>query len=151
MSKHQRQPLSESDYDVIARALINESVSHQADDHWKHRVKVLAKRMSEFHEDLKAARLHREAYNAKRAKDEADRPRQEFEDEKRAKAVLLAQHPEDEPGPWVLYGADQNFDLHGGPHGERFLGVVKGTWKEAVDKALHLTKGDLGGPRIEKA
>jgi hypothetical protein len=55
-----RIPLSESDYDVITRALINESVSHQADDHWKHMVKVLVKRVAEFHADLKTDRLRKE-------------------------------------------------------------------------------------------
>ncbi len=147
-----RQPFSESDYNVMAEVLTIAALKIE-DDRKRHRVEVLAKRLLEFRKDMRYVRESKMAYELRRAKDEAEANIRWREKRARDKQQFFDQHPLDEPGPWVIWLPSQNFDPHGGSHGDTFEGVEVGTWEVAANRAWNYVAQSkiIGLPRVEKA
>lgn len=129
-----RQPLTEGDYQVLTEAL-GELLLMVDDPKRSRRLSVLRRRLAEFGDDLRNARVSKERFDKSEAERRAREPELIRQAQEMAHAKLLARYPEDEPGPWILFRPNENFDLHGGSHSDVFDSVVVGPWKEAAEKA----------------
>lgn len=145
-----RQPFNDADFQVMAEALA-EFTALLIDERRVHRLTVLRRRLTEFGDDLRNIRQNKERYEAAEAERRAREPELRQQAEKLAWETFLATHPLDDPGPWVIFMPDQNFDLHGGSHGPTYHSVVAGPWREAAAVAWKAAKGLLGEPEVRKA
>jgi hypothetical protein len=145
------QKFSESDYDVMEKALV-ELADRIGQGPRVHRLQVLARRLGEFRDQLKVVRESGERAAAQRAEWEAGAPERARLAAQAERDKLLALHPVDETGHWLVFRPNQDCDL-GGRGSDTYLSFIEGTWTEAVNWALANKREHdyLGDPIIRRA
>lgn len=143
-----RQPFNEADYTVLIETLGQVEI---ADPKRKRRVEVLARRLTEFRDDLTTQRVAAESNAKRHAEEQAKLPELAKKAAEEHRARILSAHDPDLQGSWVIFAPSQNLDLHGGSHANTYLGSFDGAWKDAVDKALEWMKGYFGDPIFHDA